>query len=80
MGQTSQSPHPHSTKFWYYNKENLGPLRTSLQIHRFRAIERVARRKLLYLHRARTIQDLRTQGLWRSVINCGLPFLFHLTI
>jgi proteic killer suppression protein len=28
-------------------------------IPRFRAIERPARRKLLYLHRARTLQDLR---------------------
>ncbi len=26
---------------------------------RFKAIERIARRKLLYLHRARTLQDLR---------------------
>jgi proteic killer suppression protein len=26
---------------------------------RFRAIERIARRKLLYLHRARSLQDLR---------------------
>jgi proteic killer suppression protein len=28
-------------------------------VHRFRAIERPARRKLLYLHRARTLSDLR---------------------
>ncbi len=27
-------------------------------VRRFRAIERVARRKLLYLHRARVLQDL----------------------
>ncbi len=29
------------------------------QVPRFRAIERPARRKLLYLHRARLLQDLR---------------------
>jgi proteic killer suppression protein len=28
-------------------------------VPRFRAIERIARRKLLYLHRARSLQDLR---------------------
>ena len=28
-------------------------------VARFRAIERIARRKLLYLHRARSLQDLR---------------------
>jgi len=28
-------------------------------VRRFRAIERVARRKLLYLHRARTLEDLK---------------------
>jgi len=28
-------------------------------VSRFRAIERIARRKLLYLHRARSLQDLR---------------------
>jgi toxin HigB-1 len=28
-------------------------------VHRFRAIERVARRKLLYLHAARRLEDLR---------------------
>lgn len=30
-----------------------------LDVPRLRAIERVARRKLLYLHRARALQDLR---------------------
>ena len=30
-----------------------------LDVPRFRSIERVARRKLLYLHRARHLQDLR---------------------
>jgi toxin HigB-1 len=30
-----------------------------LDVPRFRAIERVARRKLLYLHRAKHIEDLR---------------------
>lgn len=30
-----------------------------LEVPRFRAIERVARRKLLYLHRARRLDDLR---------------------
>ncbi|MCE5262002.1 MAG: type II toxin-antitoxin system RelE/ParE family toxin [Deltaproteobacteria bacterium] len=29
------------------------------QVNRFQAIERQARRKLLYLHRARTLEDLR---------------------
>lgn len=28
-------------------------------VTRFRAIERAARRKLLYLHRARTLEDLK---------------------
>ena len=28
-------------------------------VPRFRAFERIARRKLLYLHRARSLQDLR---------------------
>ena len=28
-------------------------------VSRFRAIEQIARRKLLYLHRARSLQDLR---------------------
>ena len=30
-----------------------------MDVPRFRAFERVARRKLLYLHRARSLQDLR---------------------
>jgi proteic killer suppression protein len=30
-----------------------------VDVPRFRAFERVARRKLMYLHRARTLQDLR---------------------
>jgi len=29
------------------------------EVPRFRAIERIARRKLLYLHRVRSLQDLR---------------------
>lgn len=29
-----------------------------IAVRRFRAIERVARRRLLYLHRARTLEDL----------------------
>jgi proteic killer suppression protein len=29
-----------------------------LEVARFRAFERIARRKLLYLHRARSLQDL----------------------
>lgn len=29
------------------------------EVPRFRAFERIARRKLLYLHRARSLQDLR---------------------
>ena len=29
-----------------------------LEVPRFRAFERIARRKLLYLHRARSLQDL----------------------
>ena len=36
-----------------------GSLFADLDVPRFRAIERVARRKLLYLHRARTLEDLR---------------------
>ena len=30
-----------------------------MDVPRFRAFERIARRKLLYLHRARSLQDLR---------------------
>lgn len=30
-----------------------------MDVSRFRAFERIARRKLLYLHRARSLQDLR---------------------
>jgi toxin HigB-1 len=30
-----------------------------LDVQKFRSIERVARRKLLYLHRAKTLEDLR---------------------
>lgn len=36
-----------------------GTLFADLDVPRFRAFERVARRKLLYLHRARSLQDLR---------------------
>lgn len=36
-----------------------GTLFADLDVLRFRAFERVARRKLLYLHRARSLQDLR---------------------
>jgi proteic killer suppression protein len=32
---------------------------SDVAVSRFRAIERVARRKLLYLHRARVLEDLR---------------------
>jgi len=31
---------------------------TDLDVPRFRSFERIARRKLLYLHRARSLQDL----------------------
>ncbi len=32
---------------------------SDLEVPRFRAFERIARRKLLYLHRARSLEDLR---------------------
>ena len=39
--------------------KDTGALFADLDVQKFRPIERVARRRLLYLHRARSIQDLR---------------------
>jgi proteic killer suppression protein len=41
-----------------FRGEDTEALFNDLPVRRFRAIERVARRKLLYLHRARALQDL----------------------
>jgi len=42
-----------------FKDKNAQALFEDLLVPRLRAIERPARRKLLYLHRARTLQDLR---------------------
>ena len=41
-----------------FKDDNTEALFNDVAVPRFRAIERVARRKLLYLHRARSLQDL----------------------
>jgi toxin HigB-1 len=41
-----------------FRDEDAEALFNDLAVHRFRAIERPARRKLLYLHRTRVVQDL----------------------
>ena len=41
-----------------FKGDNTEALFNDVAVPRFRAIERVARRKLLYLHRARSLQDL----------------------
>ena len=43
----------------HFKDEGAAALFADHVIPRYRAIERVARRKLLYLHRARTLGDLR---------------------
>ena len=42
-----------------FRDERVGELFNDLEVPRFRAIERSARRKLLYLNHARTLDDLR---------------------
>lgn len=42
-----------------YRSQDTETLFADVEVPRFRAIERIARRKLLYLHRARSLQDLR---------------------
>lgn len=42
-----------------FRDADTGALFHDLDVPRFRAIERVARRKLLYLHRAQRLDDLR---------------------
>lgn len=42
-----------------FRSKDTEALFNDIDVPRFRAIERVARRKLLYLHRARRLEDLR---------------------
>jgi len=42
-----------------FRGKDTGALRDDQSVSRFRAIERVARRRLLYLHRATRLEDLR---------------------
>ena len=42
-----------------FRSKDTEALFADLDVLRFRAFERIARRKLLYLHRARSLQDLR---------------------
>jgi toxin HigB-1 len=42
-----------------FRDKDVESLFNDVPVRRFRAIERVARRKLLYLHRARTREDLK---------------------
>jgi proteic killer suppression protein len=42
-----------------FRSKETGALFADVDVPRFRAFERIARRKLLYLHRARSLQDLR---------------------
>jgi len=42
-----------------FRSRDTDALFNDVDVPRFRAIERVARRKLLYLHRARRLEDLR---------------------
>jgi toxin HigB-1 len=42
-----------------FRDKDVESLFNDVPVRRFRAIERVARRKLLYLHRARTLEDLK---------------------
>ena len=42
-----------------FRDPNVQRLFQDLEVPRFRAIERVARRKLLYLHQAKRLEDLR---------------------
>ena len=44
---------------WSFRCKDTEALFNDVDVRRFRAFERIARRKLLYLHRARNIQDLR---------------------
>ena len=43
----------------HFKDEGVAALFADREVPRWRAIERVVRRKLLYLHRARTLGDLR---------------------
>lgn len=42
-----------------FRSKDTEALFADVEVPRFRALERIARRKLLYLHRARSLQDLR---------------------
>lgn len=42
-----------------YRSKDTEALFADMEVPRFRVFERIARRKLLYLHRARSLQDLR---------------------
>ena len=42
-----------------FRNKDVEALFNDLPVRRFRAIERIARRKLLYLHRARVLDDLK---------------------
>ncbi len=42
-----------------FRDKDVESLFNDIQVRRFRAIERSARRKLLYLHRARVLEDLK---------------------
>lgn len=42
-----------------FRSKDTKALFNDLDVPRFRAMERIARRKLLYLHRARSLEDLR---------------------
>ena len=42
-----------------FRSKDAEALFADVDVPRFRAFERIARRKLLYLHRARSLQDLR---------------------
>ena len=43
----------------FFRDKDVELLFSDVPVRRFRAIERPARRKLLYLHRARTLEDLK---------------------
>ncbi len=42
-----------------FRSKDIEALFADVDVPRFRALERIARRKLLYLHRARSLHDLR---------------------
>jgi toxin HigB-1 len=44
---------------WSFRDSKTGALFNDQDVPRFRSVERVARRKLLYLHRSRNLEDLR---------------------